>query len=92
MALNNSKNRINKIKRTLDPNNLVNIAYPVFVKNTPIKTGNARSRTSKYGTEISANYPYAQRLDNGWSKQSPDGMVKPTIAAIRAYIKKTLGI
>jgi hypothetical protein len=27
---------------------------------------------------IYASYPYAQRLDEGWSRQSPDGMTKPT--------------
>lgn len=91
MAL-NATNRINKIKKVLDPQNLVNVAYPVFVQNTPIRSGNARKHTTKSNAEISANYPYAKRLDQGWSRQSPDGMVKPTIDAVRSYIKKQLGI
>lgn len=50
-----------------------------FVKNTPIKTGNARSKTSlENKNTIVADYPYAARLDDGYSNQSPDGMVKPT--------------
>lgn len=88
----NIQKRLDKAKKILDPNNLTNVAFPVFYKNTPIKTGNARSHTTKSSNEISANYAYANRLDRGWSKQSPDGMTKPTIAAIRAYIKKELGI
>lgn len=92
MSTNNAKKRIAKIQKTLDPVNLANVAYPVFLKNTPIRSGNARRNTSKQGSEIRASYPYAQRLDNGWSRQSPDGMVRPTLAAIRAYIKKQLGI
>jgi hypothetical protein len=92
MATKNLQARINKIKRVLDPNNLANVGFPVFYRNTPVKTGYARNHTQKINDEISANYPYARRLDNGWSKQSPNGMVKPTIAAIRAYIKAQLGI
>jgi hypothetical protein len=84
--------RLKLVKKTLDPNNLANVGYPVFLKNTPIKTGNARSKTVKGNGEIDANYPYAKRLDQGYSRQSPAGMSKPTIAAIRAYIKKTLGV
>ena len=83
---------LNRIKKELSPNRLAEAALPMFIRNTPIDTGNARRHTRRVANVIIAEYPYAVRLDNGWSKQSPDGMVKPTIAAIRAYIKKTLGI
>ena len=55
-------------------------AYKVFVKETPVRSGNARRNTKYQKTkkQINANYPYAQRLDEGYSKQSPEGMVKPT--------------
>ena len=53
-------------------------AEKVFVKNTPIRSGNARRSTSLQGKTIKANYNYAKRLDEGYSKQAPDGMVKPT--------------
>lgn len=61
-------------------NKLPDEAFKVFVKETPIRSGNARRNTkySKSKKEIKANYPYAQRLDEGYSKQSPEGMVKPT--------------
>jgi len=84
--------KIQTWKQVLNPTNLINIGYPVFVKNTPIDTGNARAHTTKTATEINATYAYAKRLDNGWSRQSPAGMVKPTAMAIRAYIKKKLGV
>ena len=67
-------------------------ALAEFKDLTPVRKGNARRKTTLQNEKIEANYPYAQRLDEGWSKKNPDGMVKPTILAIRAYIKKTLGI
>ena len=33
---------------------------------------------------ITNNLPYAEPLENGWSKQAPQGMVGPTKAAIEA--------
>ena len=54
-------------------------AFTFFHDITPIRSGNARRRTSISGNTIRANYPYAGRLDEGWSKQAPDGMVNPTI-------------
>ncbi len=82
--------RLNYIKRVLDPKNLVNKAYPVFIGETPVRSGNARNRTKKTANAINANYPYAKRLDDGWSRQSPEGMTKPTIEYLRDYIRKTL--
>ena len=61
-------------------------AFKIFQSHTPIKTGNARRRTTLNATTIEANYPYATRLDQGASNQAPDGMTKPT----KAYLKKTL--
>ena len=61
-------------------------AYLQFRAHTPVKTGNARSRTILKKDTIVGAYPYAQRLDDGYSKQAPDGMSRPT----EAYIKKRL--
>ena len=52
-------------------------ALQEFKRLTPIDTGNARSKTTQQGQSIYASYPYAERLDNGYSKQAPDGMTKP---------------
>ena len=57
---------------------LPNEGYKFFVKETPVRSGNARRNTKLRKKEIQANYPYAQRLDEGYSKQSPEGMVQPT--------------
>lgn len=83
--------RIDQIKKVLDPNRIAQQAFPTFYKNTPIKTGNARRNTGVKNGEISAAYPYAQRLDQGYSRQSPDGMTKPTLAFIKNYLKKNIG-
>lgn len=83
--------RINQIKGILDPVKMAKEAHKTFFKNTPIKTGNARRNTNLHQNIIEANYPYATRLDNGYSKQSPDGMTKPTIAFLKDYVKKNLG-
>ena len=89
----NSQKRLDYIKKNITAKNIIdNAGYPTFYKETPVRTGNARRNTLKTNTSIYADYPYAQRLDNGYSKQSPKGMVKPTLAAIQAYIKKILGV
>jgi hypothetical protein len=66
--------------------NLVSDAHDFFVKETPIRSGNARLSTFHTKNSIVADYPYAQRLDEGWSRQSPEGMTQPTID----YIENTL--
>ena len=53
-------------------------ALDKYVSLTPIDGGNARRKTKLRGKDtISANYAYAGRLDEGYSKQSPEGMTKP---------------
>lgn len=54
--------------------------YDYFKSVTPIRTGNARANTYLHNNEIVANYPYAERLDNGYSQQAPNGMTTPTEA------------
>jgi hypothetical protein len=75
--INNKKKQLNLV-----PND----AYVFFKAHTPIRTGNARRKTILKKDTIVAAYPYAQRLDDGYSNQAPDGMSKPT----EAYIKKRL--
>ena len=76
--------------------NLSDDAYKFFVAQTPVRSGNARRNTSlasmkdsKTGLSkatIEGDYAYAQRLDEGWSKQSPNGMTGPT----ERYIERRL--
>ena len=61
-------------------------AYKFFRDHTPIRSGNARRHTSLKGDEIRAEYPYAGRLDEGYSRQAPAGMTAPTVK----YIEQTL--
>jgi hypothetical protein len=61
-------------------------AFIFFRAHTPVRTGNARRNTFLSKNTIVGAYPYAQRLDDGYSSQAPDGMSKPT----EAYIKKRL--
>lgn len=58
-------------------------AYEYWVKITPKDSGNARRKTRLNNDTIVAAYPYAQRLDQGWSKQAEDGMSKPTEREIK---------
>jgi hypothetical protein len=66
-------------------------AYHECVKNTPIDTGNARRKTTLQGHEIQAKYPYAKRLDEGYSKQAPRGMVEPTEKFLQKRLKQIIG-
>lgn len=83
--------RLDKIQQVANPTKLAKEAYNYFVSITPIDSGNARRNTTLQGDEIHANYPYAKRLDQGWSEQAPKGMTKPTEKFVSAYIRKELG-
>jgi len=39
-------------------------------------------------TYLSNNLPYAVRLENGWSKQAPQGMVRLTATEFQAYVSQ----
>ena len=59
---------------------------------TPIDTGNARRKTKLVSNDtIEANYPYAQPLDNGHSRQAPQGMTKPFEKWVRGKLKRIFG-
>lgn len=79
------------------PTKVMGEAYDYFKAETPIRSGNARSNTKKQlgGTSVGksrilADYAYADRLDNGWSSQAPDGMSEPTIRFIEEKIDRAL--
>lgn len=65
-------------------------AYEVFVKSTPKDTGNARKQTRLRGDTIEAKYPYATRLDEGYSPKSPQGMTKPTESFLQKTVNKIM--
>jgi hypothetical protein len=98
--------RLNKVLDTLDNDEVSDLAFNYYRNNTPLgnprlwkskapknyRPGNAKRRTRKTGNDIDANYAYAVRLDNGWSKQAPNGMTEPTIEHIRKYVLQKLGV
>jgi hypothetical protein len=61
-----------------------------YQKLTPKKTGNARRNTTLKKNSIQANYPYAQVLDAGYSKQAPKGMTKPWEQWLTKYLDKLM--
>jgi len=65
-------------------------AYNFFVRETPRKSGNARKQTKLQGNTINADYPYARRLDKGYSKQAPRGMTEPTVEYIERIAKQKI--
>ena len=83
---NNIGRRLSKIEKDLAQ--IPSAAHREFQSLTPIDTGNARRSTALRGTAIDANYPYAVRLNTGWSKQAPNGMTDDTIDFIRDQIRK----
>lgn len=58
---------------------------------TPQDTGNAKRKTFTRGKTITGNYGYAGRLDEGWSKQAPDGMSDPTFEYYADILERDLG-
>lgn len=72
------------------PETTIKRATQFFRDVTPRDTGNARSKTVRKGDTIHANYPYADRLDKGYSKQAPRGMTEPTLKFIEDEIARQL--
>lgn len=65
--------------------------YTFWKAHTPVRTGRARRSTILSKDTIVAAYPYAERLDDGYSRQAPDGMSKPTEAYFKRRIDAILG-
>lgn len=83
---NNINPRLKKLRKNFKK--IVKEGHDEFVKQTPIDTGNARRKTDLKDNEIQGNYPYSVRLQNGYSKQAPDGMRDDAIDHMRDFIKK----
>lgn len=74
------------------PSYLVDEALEITKDNTPVASGNARNKTIKKGNKIVSNYAYAGRLNDGYSRQAPQGFTKPTIEQLddkaSKYVRK----
>ena len=58
---------------------------------TPIDTGNAKRKTNTRGKVIRADYGYASKLDEGYSRQAPNGMSDPTFEYYADILERDLG-
>ena len=93
MALNFNMTEVSKMFEQAEKvaKTLPKEAYDYFVDSTPIRTGNARNKTRLRGSTIDANYAYAERLDEGYSRQSPKGMTGPTEKFLEKRINDLIG-
>lgn len=67
------------------------ISGDYFKSITPKASGNARSKTSTKQNVIRAEYAYAARLDEGYSRQAPQGMSDPTIDKFVQQLQNYIG-
>lgn len=58
--------------------------------NTPIRSGNARSKWTKLATkdnfEVANRVPYIERLEAGASRQAPRGIIGPTLTQVKGKL------
>jgi hypothetical protein len=80
--------KLREITVLLDEQKLATEGAKFMRSITPIKSGNARRKTEANGNMIEASYPYAKRLDEGWSKQNQIGLIEPTIDHLEELIRK----
>ena len=84
---NNLARRMKQIQSELD--RVPNRAHERFRQETPVKNGNARSKTKfESPNKIVADYPYAVPLNKGKSTQAPFGMTIPTVDYIRKLVRR----
>lgn len=86
--MNNIVKKLREISILLDENKLATEGAKFMRSITPEKSGNAKRKTTSNGNIIEASYPYAQRLDEGWSKQNQIGLIDPTIDHLEELIRK----
>jgi hypothetical protein len=83
--------RLDEIKGQLNEDKLAEEGFKFFRGITPIRSGNARKRTRLNQDTIVADYPYAQRLDAGSSRQAPQGMTRPWQVWLNRQLKRIFG-
>lgn len=73
------------------PEHLLDEALEFMKENTPAQSGHARDNTVRRGNKIVADYAYAARLDDGYSRQAPQGFTKPTIEQMQKETNNFVG-
>jgi hypothetical protein len=65
---------------------IVEELYKLLQANSPVKSGKFRRSWKMSGTKervkITNPQPYGQRLEDGYSKKAPQGIIKPSINQI----------
>tara|TARA_R100000734_G_C3318832_1_gene113497 strand:+ start:3461 stop:3748 length:288 start_codon:yes stop_codon:yes gene_type:complete len=82
------KKRMKKLDQV--PNQLMRNAFTELKDKTPVRSGNARNKTKLRRNTIRSDYPYAGRLDEGWSKQAPKGFTEPTLEFMDKNVDKLI--
>jgi hypothetical protein len=84
--------QVNRLFKELSTrmDDLPDAALDEFRKNTPRDRGNARRNTRLDNNTIVADYPYSQRLEEGYSRQAPQGMIEPTEKWIQQEVDRRL--
>jgi hypothetical protein len=80
--------RLQQIEKEITAEAMATEGFNYFRKVTPFRTGNAKRNTFLNKDTIEANYPYARRLDEGYSPQARDGMTRPTEKYVQDWVKK----
>jgi len=81
--------QMNQARHALD--DLPEFAEKTMQSNTPIKSGNARRNTNLQGNTVTANYAYAQRLEDNWSSQTQgQGIIAPTEREIQKEVDRRI--
>lgn len=79
--------KLKEIAIILDEDDLAEKGADYMRSITPVRSGNARKKTYSNNSLIKADYPYAKRLDEGWSKQNQIGLIEPTLEYLEKYIQ-----
>jgi hypothetical protein len=81
--------QMSKALNALD--DLPEFAQATMKSYTPVRSGNARRNTNLQGNTVTANYPYAERLEDNWSPQTQGrGIIAPTEQAIQKEVDRRL--
>ena len=81
--------QIKKAENLFD--DLPEFAEKTMKEKTPYRSGNAQRNTELQGNTVTANYPYAQRLEDNYSKQTRgQGIIAPTEKAIQDEVDRRL--
>jgi hypothetical protein len=84
----NSKKMVSDIKESVnnEKNELVADLYNTIQRRSPVRSGKYKKTWRKVETNTRANIsnpqPYSQRLEEGYSRQAPLGVVGPAVIEV----------